>query len=94
MVNDCSEIQFVVAQANVDGRSKSKVTKDIMEASRLIAVGCFCIGTNQGIPSLVSIDLICTHIALVDLVAAREQGIAVFNSPFQNSRSVGIDKLA
>lgn len=38
---------------------------------QLIAIGCFCIGTNQ-----------------VDLLAAAAAGIAVFNSPFSNSRSV------
>lgn len=38
---------------------------------QLVAIGCFCIGTNQ-----------------VDLLAAAERGIAVFNSPFSNSRSV------
>jgi D-3-phosphoglycerate dehydrogenase len=36
-----------------------------------VAVGCFCIGTNQ-----------------VNLNAARERGIAVFNAPFSNTRSV------
>ena len=36
-----------------------------------MAVGCFCIGTNQ-----------------VDLDAACHRGIAVFNSPFSNTRSV------
>jgi D-3-phosphoglycerate dehydrogenase len=36
-----------------------------------VAVGCFCIGTNQ-----------------VDLNAARERGIAVFNAPYSNTRSV------
>jgi D-3-phosphoglycerate dehydrogenase len=44
----------------------------VLKASkRLLAIGCFCIGTNQ-----------------VDLAAATELGIAVFNSPFSNSRSV------
>ena len=37
----------------------------------MVAVGCFCIGTNQ-----------------VDLAAASERGIAVFNAPFSNTRSV------
>lgn len=40
-------------------------------AHNLIAVGCFCIGTNQ-----------------VDLKYATKKGVAVFNSPFSNSRSV------
>ncbi|RKP25292.1 hypothetical protein SYNPS1DRAFT_15870 [Syncephalis pseudoplumigaleata] len=53
-------------------RSKTQLTADILkEAKQLLAIGCFCIGTNQ-----------------VDLEAAARQGIAVFNSPFSNSRSV------
>ncbi len=28
-------------------RSKTRVTRRVLEASRLLAVGCFCIGTNQ-----------------------------------------------
>ncbi|KAI9340123.1 hypothetical protein BD770DRAFT_399829 [Pilaira anomala] len=53
-------------------RSKTKLTKDVLdEAKNLLAVGCFCIGTNQ-----------------VDLKHAANKGIAVFNSPFSNSRSV------
>ena len=53
-------------------RSSTHLTRKIFEqAPRLIAVGCFCIGTNQ-----------------VDLDAAQEHGIAVFNAPFSNTRSV------
>jgi D-3-phosphoglycerate dehydrogenase len=53
-------------------RSKTHVTKEVLEsASKLLAVGCFCIGTNQ-----------------VDLKAAARKGIAVFNSPYSNTRSV------
>lgn len=53
-------------------RSKTKLTKRVLqEAKHLLAVGCFCIGTNQ-----------------VDLKHAALQGVAVFNSPFSNSRSV------
>jgi len=53
-------------------RSRSQLTRNVFEkASKLVAVGCFCIGTNQ-----------------VDLVAAQEYGIAVFNAPFSNTRSV------
>ena len=40
-------------------------------APDLLAVGAFCIGTNQ-----------------IDLAAAGEQGTAVFNAPFSNTRSV------
>lgn len=53
-------------------RSKTKMTKEVLEASRhLIAVGCFCIGTNQ-----------------VDLITANKLGIPVFNAPHSNTRSV------
>lgn len=53
-------------------RSRTQLTREIIEqAPKLIAVGCFCIGTNQ-----------------VDLDAAVEQGVAVFNAPFSNTRSV------
>ncbi len=53
-------------------RSRTQLTREIFEAAeKLVAVGCFCIGTNQ-----------------VDLEAAREKGIPVFNAPFSNTRSV------
>lgn len=53
-------------------RSRTQLTREVLEAAdRLVAVGCFCIGTNQ-----------------VDLKAARERGIVVFNAPFSNTRSV------
>ncbi len=53
-------------------RSATNLNKSIFEyANRLIAVGCFCIGTNQ-----------------VDLDAAQDRGIPVFNAPFSNTRSV------
>jgi D-3-phosphoglycerate dehydrogenase len=53
-------------------RSNTTVTSRVFdEASDLVAVGCFCIGTNQ-----------------VDLVAAAERGIGVFNAPYSNTRSV------
>lgn len=53
-------------------RSRTQLTKEIFEAApKLIAVGCFCIGTNQ-----------------VDLTAAQEHGVVVFNAPFSNTRSV------
>ncbi len=53
-------------------RSRTQLTADVLDAAdRLVAVGCFCIGTNQ-----------------VDLAAARERGIVVFNAPFSNTRSV------
>jgi D-3-phosphoglycerate dehydrogenase len=53
-------------------RSNTTVTPRVLEAAKdLLAVGCFCIGTNQ-----------------VDLADAAERGVAVFNAPFSNTRSV------
>ena len=53
-------------------RSNTTVTPRVLEAAKdLLAVGCFCIGTNQ-----------------VDLSAASARGVAVFNAPFSNTRSV------
>ena len=53
-------------------RSNTTITPEVLDAGKdLLAVGCFCIGTNQ-----------------VDLAAAAERGIAVFNAPFSNTRSV------
>jgi D-3-phosphoglycerate dehydrogenase len=53
-------------------RSRTQLTAKVLSAAeKLIAVGCFCIGTNQ-----------------VDLKAATELGIVVFNAPYSNTRSV------
>jgi D-3-phosphoglycerate dehydrogenase len=53
-------------------RSKTRVTAHALAAAdRLLAVGCFCIGTEQ-----------------VDLSAAGARGVAVFNAPYSNTRSV------
>ena len=53
-------------------RSRTTLARDIFEAAdKLVAVGCYCIGTNQ-----------------VDLTAATEHGIVVFNAPYSNTRSV------
>ena len=67
------ELKAKIANAHFVGiRSRTQLTADVFaHASKLVAVGCFCIGTNQ-----------------VDLLAARERGIAVFNAPFSNTRSV------
>lgn len=67
------ELGRQLADAHVVGiRSKTHITKDVLERlPNLLAIGCFCIGTNQ-----------------VDLHAARDHGIAVFNAPFSNTRSV------
>ena len=53
-------------------RSQTHVTERVFAAApELLAVGAFCIGTNQ-----------------VDLAAAAKRGVAVFNAPFSNTRSV------
>jgi len=67
------ELKRKIADAHFVGiRSRTQLTEEVFaHASKLVAVGCFCIGTNQ-----------------VDLNAARERGIAVFNAPYSNTRSV------
>ncbi|MDB5894415.1 MAG: D-3-phosphoglycerate dehydrogenase [Rhodoferax sp.] len=67
------ELKARIADAHFIGiRSQTQLTADIFaHAPKLVAVGCFCIGTNQ-----------------VDLNAARERGVAVFNAPYSNTRSV------
>jgi D-3-phosphoglycerate dehydrogenase len=55
-------------------RSKTNVTREVLdapEAKDLLAIGAFCIGTNQ-----------------IALQHAAKKGIAVFNAPFSNTRSV------
>jgi D-3-phosphoglycerate dehydrogenase len=55
-------------------RSKTNVTKRVLEAPEakdLLAIGAFCIGTNQ-----------------IALEGAMRRGVAVFNAPFSNTRSV------
>ncbi len=53
-------------------RSKTQVTRRVLDAAdSLIAVGAFCIGTNQ-----------------IALDHAMKRGVAVFNAPFSNTRSV------
>ncbi len=53
-------------------RSKTVVDAEILEnAGNLLAIGAFCIGTNQ-----------------IDLKACSQKGVAVFNAPFSNTRSV------
>src|SRR5262245_63466657 len=59
-------------------RSKTQVTKRVLDAAdSLIAVGAFCIGTNQ-----------------IALDHALKRGVAVFNAPFSNTRSVAEMVLA
>jgi D-3-phosphoglycerate dehydrogenase len=53
-------------------RSKTQITAKVLDAAtKLQAIGCFCIGVNQ-----------------VNLKAATEKGITVFNAPYSNTRSV------
>eukprot|EP01036_Dinobryon_divergens_P042725 gene42725-56792_t len=67
------ELKRKIADVHFVGiRSRTQLTEEVFaQAHKLVAVGCFCIGTNQ-----------------VDLNAARERGIAVFNAPYSNTRSV------
>lgn len=70
---DPDELVEKIKDAHFVGiRSRTQLTREVLEqADKLIAIGCFCIGTNQ-----------------VDLDAARELGIPVFNAPYSNTRSV------
>lgn len=53
-------------------RSKTQITEKVLEAAtKLQAIGCFCIGVNQ-----------------VNLKAATNKGVVVFNAPYSNTRSV------
>jgi D-3-phosphoglycerate dehydrogenase / 2-oxoglutarate reductase len=53
-------------------RSKTQISDRILKAApQLVAIGCYCIGTDQ-----------------VDIEAASRCGVAVFNAPFSNTRSV------
>ena len=67
------ELLEAIKDAHLIGiRSRTQLTSEIIaQAEKLIAIGCFCIGTNQ-----------------VDLDAAANAGIPVFNAPFSNTRSV------
>ena len=65
----CEKIQSI---SILGIRSKTTVTKKVLEhANRLLAIGAFCIGTNQ-----------------IDLEECQKRGVAVFNAPFSNTRSV------
>lgn len=53
-------------------RSRTHITRRVVEnAPDLMAIGAYCIGTNQ-----------------IDLDAASLRGVAVFNAPYSNTRSV------
>ena len=67
---DLSEALTGVALLGI--RSKTQVTEKVLaQAPDLLAIGAFCIGTNQ-----------------IDLAAAGRLGVAAFNAPFSNTRSV------
>lgn len=68
-----AQLRQEIADAHFVGiRSRTQLTREVLgDAEKLIAIGCFCIGTNQ-----------------VDLDAATELGVVVFNAPFSNTRSV------
>lgn len=52
-------------------RSNTNLTAKVVANTELVAVGAFCIGTNQ-----------------IDLHATAARGIAAFNAPYSNTRSV------
>jgi D-3-phosphoglycerate dehydrogenase len=53
-------------------RSTTYITEKVLQhAPDLLAIGAFCIGTNQ-----------------IDLPATKRHGVAVFNAPYSNTRSV------
>jgi D-3-phosphoglycerate dehydrogenase len=68
-----AELCEAIREVSILGiRSKTNVTAKVLEnAEKLIAVGAFCIGTNQ-----------------IDLKTCMHKGIAVFNAPYSNTRSV------
>jgi D-3-phosphoglycerate dehydrogenase / 2-oxoglutarate reductase len=71
-LDEAELVEAVVGCSVLGIRSKTHVTERVLEAAdNLVALGAFCIGTNQ-----------------IDLSAASERGVTVFNAPFSNTRSV------
>ena len=68
-----SELIEALAGVSLLGiRSRTRITRGVLErAPALLAIGAYCIGTNQ-----------------IDLEAASLNGVAVFNAPYSNTRSV------
>jgi D-3-phosphoglycerate dehydrogenase len=66
LIEKIKDVHFVGIRSRTDLNANV-----IAAASKLVAIGCYCIGTNQ-----------------VDLKAAEQRGIPVFNAPFSNTRSV------
>jgi D-3-phosphoglycerate dehydrogenase len=67
------DLAAVLAQSHVVGlRSRTKLRPAQLEhASKLLAIGCFTVGTDQ-----------------VDVLAAAQRGVPVFNAPHASTRSV------
>ncbi len=71
-LNEDELIEALQGISLVGIRSNTKVTEKVLSsAPELLAVGAFCIGTNQ-----------------IALDAAAERGVAAFNAPYSNTRSV------
>ncbi|MGV6987422.1 phosphoglycerate dehydrogenase [Testudinibacter sp. P80/BLE/0925] len=71
-LDDADLIETIKDAHFIGIRSRTHLSAEVLQhAQKLIAIGCFCIGTNQ-----------------VDLEAAKQRGIPVFNAPFSNTRSV------
>jgi D-3-phosphoglycerate dehydrogenase len=70
---DESELADRIGDTDLLGiRSGTQVSEAVLEKTkRILAIGAFCIGTNQ-----------------IDVAAAARRGVAVFNAPFSNTRSV------
>ncbi|MGH3412867.1 MAG: phosphoglycerate dehydrogenase [Marmoricola sp.] len=75
LTHSLSEEELVAALSGVHllgARSNTNITAKVVDnAPDLMAVGAFCIGTNQ-----------------LDLPAVARRGIAAFNAPYSNTRSV------
>ncbi len=70
---EADELKHVLLDANFVGiRSRTKLTKEILKQA----------------PKLTAIGCFCIGTNQVDLSAALQQGIPVFNAPFANTRSV------
>ena len=79
---------------NIDYHKKSLPEDELIEAAR----DAFFIGIRSGthltprffenVPKLVGVGAFCIGVNQVDLAAAEERGIPVFNAPFSNTRSV------
>ena len=69
--HDGGHLGGLVAQLLRDQKAWTDAEKVLASAPDLVAIGAFCIGTNQ-----------------IDLRAASGKGVAVFNAPYANTRSV------